>query len=191
MNDHTAVTRTMQPDLRPAQLRDIDAIVAIWHDGWRDAHLGHVPAELLAERRVHDLRARVPVRLPTTTVAVVGSQVAGFVVTHRDEIEQLYVDAAFRGRAVATALLDHGESVVARESRRAWLAVVAGNARARRFYQRRGWHDAGPFAYHAWGPDGTTLAVPCRRYEKQVVPPGPPRTTERTAPRRPAPTPSS
>src|SRR5688572_3448823 len=178
MNDHTTVTQPAPPELRPAHRHDVDAIVAIWHAGWRDAHLGHVPAALLAERGVRDLRARVPVRLPTTTVALVGSQVAGFVVTHGDEIEQLYVDAAFRGSAVATALLDHGESVVARESPRAWLAVVAGNARARRFYERRGWHDAGPFAYPAWGPDGTTLAVPCRRYEKQVLPPGPPRTTE-------------
>ena len=38
--------------------------------------------------------------------------------------------------------------------RQVWLAVVAGNARARRFYERSGWTDEGPFAYLADGPDG-------------------------------------
>jgi hypothetical protein len=49
----------------------------------------------------------------------------------------------------------------------AWLAVVPGNARARRFYERRGWADDGPFDYLA--PGG--IAVPCRRYVKRVARP--------------------
>lgn len=169
MKTEMPVTRDLNADLRPATDEDVDAIVDIWHTGWRDAHLGHVPAALQGGRTVHDLRTRVPVRLPTTTVAVVGARVVGFVVTHRDEVEQLYVHADHRGTDVATALLDRGERDIARRSPRAWLAVVAGNARARRFYERRSWRDAGPFDYHAWSPEGTTFAVPCRLYEKQVA----------------------
>jgi hypothetical protein len=45
-----------------------------------------------------------------------------------------------------------------------WLAVVAGNARARRFYERNGWRDAGAIDYAA-EIRGGTLPVPCRRYE--------------------------
>jgi hypothetical protein len=49
-----------------------------------------------------------------------------------------------------------------------WLAVVAGNARARAFYERTGWHDEGPFDYAAATDDGP-IAVPCRRYTKAAV----------------------
>ena len=50
---------------------------------------------------------------------------------------------------------------------RAWLAVAAGNARARRFYERSGWRDAGAFDYAAEIAGGT-IAVPCRRYERRL-----------------------
>ena len=49
---------------------------------------------------------------------------------------------------------------------RSWLAVVAGNARARA-YERAGWRDEGPFDYAA-GAEGGTIAVPCHRYTKDV-----------------------
>jgi hypothetical protein len=42
-----------------------------------------------------------------------------------------------------------------------------GNARARRFYQRQGWTDAGPLAYPA-EVSGGTVSVLCRRYEKRL-----------------------
>jgi hypothetical protein len=45
----------------------------------------------------------------------------------------------------------------------AWLAVVTGNARARRFYERSGWADDGELDYVADG-----VAVPCRRYVKRL-----------------------
>jgi hypothetical protein len=51
----------------------------------------------------------------------------------------------------------------------AWLAVVAGNARARRFYAREGWHDAGPFEYVAQ-VDGGGIPLACHRYERRVRP---------------------
>ena len=50
----------------------------------------------------------------------------------------------------------------------AWLAVVAGNARARRFYEKSGWHDAGGFDYPA-EIKGGTIPVPSRRYEKGLT----------------------
>ncbi len=68
---------------------------------------------------------------------------------HDDEVEQVYVDASARGSGTAATLLDRGEEIVAATYDRAWLAVVAGNVRARRFYERRGWVDAGPFDYSA------------------------------------------
>jgi GNAT superfamily N-acetyltransferase len=159
-----------EPVLRPARVGDIEAIAVLWYHGWREAHLGHVPDALLAHRTPDTFRARAQVNLRLTTVATVGGVVAGIVVVRDDEVEQMYVDSRFRGSGVATALLAHGESIVAQRYVTAWLAVVDGNARARRFYERCGWHDTRPFDEPAWTPDGTTIPVPTRRYEKRVDP---------------------
>ncbi len=153
--------------LRPAAAGDIADLAALWYDGWLDGHLGHVPDALYAHRRPADFLARVPARLATTTVAVDARVPVGFVTVVDDEVEQLYVAPGARGGDVATALLDHGEALVSRRSGTAWLAVVAGNARARRFYARRGWRDAGPFDHRA-DIAGGTMVVPSRRYDKTV-----------------------
>ena len=63
------------------------------------------------------------------------------------EVEQVYVAAGHRGSGVARLLLAEAERLVAAGGHpRAWLAVVAGNERARRFYAREGWTDEGPFS---------------------------------------------
>jgi ribosomal protein S18 acetylase RimI-like enzyme len=156
------------PYLRPATAADAEAIASLWHRGWPDGHLGNVPEELVRLRTPEDFRRRVPSRLPFTTVALLGERLAGFVMTHGDEIEQVYVAAEARGHGVADALMGHAErEIAARGHGVAWLAVVAGNTRARRFYERCGWRDAGGFDYAA-DVEGGTLPVPCRRYEKEV-----------------------
>jgi len=153
--------------LRPATSDDVEAIATVWHRGWRDGHLGHVPDALLPHREIVHFRERVPPRIPTTTVATIGSAIVGFVTVHDDEAEQVYVAASARGGGVANALLRHAEEVIAQRFDTAWLAVVDGNARARRFYERNGWRDAGGFEYGAEIRGGTVL-VPSRRYEKRV-----------------------
>ena len=173
MNDATTVTPTTPrttagATLRPATPDDVDAVAELWADGWLDGHLGHVPDALCEHRRPADFLARVPARLGTTTVAVDGRTVVGFVTVAGDEVEQLYVAATARGGDVAAALLDHGEWTIGARHDVAWLAVVAGNARARRFYVRRGWRDAGLFAHRA-DIAGGTIAVPSHRYDKTVV----------------------
>lgn len=153
--------------LRPATLADHDAIAVIWHEGWRDGHLGHVPAELMAHRGLAQFCRRVESRLPATIVAELDGVVVGFVIVDRDEVEQVYVAASARGTPVASMLLAAGERVVGAEYADAWLAVVAGNARARRFYEREGWLDDGPIDYVAETLDGT-FVVPSRRYLERV-----------------------
>ena len=155
------------PALRSATSDDIDALTAIWHSGWRDGHIGHVPDALLAHRRPEDFLRRVPPRLPKTTVATIAGEVVGFVTVIEDEVEQIYVATTARGSGVADALMRHAEETIARRFDTAWLSVVVGNARARRFYERSGWRDAGAIDYRAEIAGGT-LPVPCRRYEKPV-----------------------
>jgi ribosomal protein S18 acetylase RimI-like enzyme len=153
--------------LRPATLDDVETIATLWYDGWRDGHLGHVPEALHPHRTLPGFRRRVPSRVPLTTVAIVEGRIAGFVTVHDDEVEQVYVARAARGGGVAPALLQHAEQVIAGRYDVAWLAVAEGNARARRFYERSGWRDAGGFEYAAEIVNGT-LSVPCRRYEKRL-----------------------
>jgi GNAT superfamily N-acetyltransferase len=75
-----------------------------------------------------------------------------------------------RGLGVAGILLADAEQRVALAGySEAWLAVVTGNARARRFYERSGWSDEGAFDYQAKTETGT-VAVPCQRYTKAVSP---------------------
>lgn len=163
----------MKPDpgsleLRPARPDDAGAVADIWFHGWGDGHRGNVPDALVEARPRDSFDVRAAQRVEDTVVAVVNGQVAGFVMVAGDEVEQVYVGAAHRGTAVAPALLSAAEDrVAAGGHRRAWLAVVAGNARARRFYARQGWHDEGLFDHHAPGRDGPVL-VPAHRYVKDL-----------------------
>ncbi|GAA0943568.1 GNAT family N-acetyltransferase [Pseudonocardia zijingensis] len=154
--------------LRPARPEDAPAIADIWRRGWRDAHLGNVPDELVAARTDVSFDVRAAERTADTVVATVGGAVAGFVMVVGDEVEQVYVAAGHRGSGVAAALLAEAERLVrAGGHERAWLAVVGGNTRARRFYERGGWVDEGPFDHAAEGPAGP-IRIPAHRYVKHV-----------------------
>lgn len=154
--------------LRKGTQDDAGEIAEIWHLGWRDGHLGVVPRELVEARTEQSFRERAVRRAGEMTVAVIDGALAGFVLVVGDEVEQVYVSASHRGRGVADALIQEGERQVrANGHSRAWLAVVAGNARARAFYERRGWRNEGPFEYAAAGDTGT-IGVPSLRYVKQL-----------------------
>jgi GNAT superfamily N-acetyltransferase len=155
--------------LRPARPDDAGAIAAIWYQGWCEGHLGHVPDQLLAVRTRESFAVRAAQRVADTVVAVVDAGVAGFVMVVADEVEQVYVSDRHRGSGVANVLLAEAERLVAANGHEhAWLAVVAGNVRARRFYERNGWSDMGPFLYAARSAEGP-IAVPCHRYEKRSL----------------------
>ena len=150
--------------LRPAA--DDDTIAEIWHVGWVDGHCGFVPARLLAHRTESSFRSRACDRIENCTVAVSTGSLVGFAMMVDDELEQLYVDRRARGTGAADAMIAAAELQIARVDDVAWLAVVAGNARARRFYERTGW-DAGPIDYRAVTAEGA-FAVPAHRYQKRL-----------------------
>jgi ribosomal protein S18 acetylase RimI-like enzyme len=154
--------------LRKALPEDVPTIAEIWHLGWRDGHLGHVSPELIEVRHEDSFRTRAARRVNDTTVALVQGQIAGFVMVVDDEVEQLYVSALHRGEGVADMLMADAERRIKDAGySTAWLAVVAGNARARRFYERRGWSDRGLFEYAAAGDHGA-IPVPSHRYVKDL-----------------------
>lgn len=150
--------------LRPATPDDMPRIADLWHAGWHDAHPGHVPEELTVARTLAEFHQRAPHRVGDTTVAEVDGVLVGFVMVVGAEVEQVYVAAPYRGSGVAEVLLDESvRQVAAGGHAQAWLAVVVGNARARRFYERCGWSDDGALPYEVVS-GGRTLISPCRRY---------------------------
>jgi putative acetyltransferase len=159
--------------VRKATSNDIDAVALIWRIGWSDGHAGHVPPELVLHRNPEQFVSRAWERLESMWVAESHGQTRGFVVVKDDEVEQIYVDRTARGTGMAAMLLHKAEAEIRNAGhRRAWLAVVAGNERARSFYSRSGWRDAGPISYLAQTEAGP-LAVPSHRYEIDLTDPAP------------------
>ena len=159
-----------RPVVRPGTPDDAAAVAAIWRDGWRDGHLGLVPDALVAVRTDESFSTRAAQRVDDTTVAVVDTEVAGFVMVDDDEVEQVYVSSRHRGKGVADVLLAEAERQVRASGHERCLA-------RRRRRQRdvrgpstsgHGWRDEGPFDYAAQSKTGSTVAVPCRRYVKPL-----------------------
>ena len=154
--------------LRPAVPDDMATVAEIWHRSWHLAHAGHVPDGLTAARTLDAFHERTPARVADTTVAELDGTVVGFTMVDGDEVEQVFVDPAHHGRGVAAPLLAAAEQRVADGGYDvAWLAVVAGNARARRFYEKHGWADEGDLPYEVTA-GGERFVSPCRRYVKRV-----------------------
>ena len=150
--------------LRPATRADVEPVARIWREGWRDGHLGHVPAALVEVRTPESFAQRADDRVADTTVAVVDGDIAGFTMVTGDEVEQVYVSRSHRGSGIAAQLLDDARRTIGDAGHPvAWLAVATGNERARRFYERCGWTDEGEFDYAAATDTGST-PVPCHRY---------------------------
>jgi GNAT superfamily N-acetyltransferase len=172
MSTHAHETTSGEPYfVRKATSDDLDAVVRIWHIGWADGHVGHVPPELVRYRKEEQFVSRARERLECMWVAESNGRVVGFVVVKGDEVEQIYVDRTGRGTGVAATLLRRAEAEIRRAGhRRAWLAVVAGNQRARSFYSRLGWRDSGPMSYMAETEAGP-FAVPTHRYEIDLTDP--------------------
>ncbi|MCW2735513.1 GNAT family N-acetyltransferase [Nocardioides sp.] len=155
--------------IRPATAADMAAVADLWHEGWHAGHAGHVPDGLTAARTLVAFHERTPARVADTSVAVSdGGALLGFVMVVGDEVEQVFVGPAARGTGLAAELLTEAERQVAAGGHdEAWLAVVAGNARARRFYEKSGWSDGGDLPYEVTA-GGQRFVSPCRRYVKRV-----------------------
>lgn len=155
--------------IRPAVATDMAAVADLWHEGWHDGHAGRVPDGLTELRTLAAFHERTPARVADTTVAVSDAgDLLGFVMVVGDEVEQVFVARAGRGSGLAADLLSAAEQQVgAGGHESAWLAVVAGNARARRFYEKQGWVDEGDLPYEVTA-GVQTFTSPCRKYVKDV-----------------------
>jgi GNAT superfamily N-acetyltransferase len=159
------------PVLRPATEDDVDAVAALFHQGWHDVHPGRVPDGLTQRRTPQAFHDRVAERVAETTdttVTEVDGVLAGFIMVSDDEAEQVYVERSFRGTTVGTLLLTEAERQIAAAGHDvAFLVVVRGNDRAQSFYVRQGWVDEGDIDYPVTAL-GEHYLSPCRKFTKRV-----------------------
>ncbi|MCL9663663.1 GNAT family N-acetyltransferase [Curtobacterium albidum] len=147
--------------VRPADVRDADAIAAVHVQAWREAYAHLLPAEFLAALDV-DARAarwRGIVAEPDVDVlvATVDDTVAGWASAGpgrgerpRDrELEGIYVLAEHHGSGAGQALLDAAIGAAP-----AFLWVADGNPRAEAFYRRNGFERDGTVKHEPIGPHG-------------------------------------
>lgn len=150
---------------RTAKQEDCAAIAAMWHSGWHVGHAEHVPEDLVAVRTRAEFEQRTNTHLGRTTVAEVAGALAGFYMLKEDEVYQFYIGDDFRGTDAAAIQMDHVEAALT--GHLAWLACAVGNARAARFYEKRGWVRQGTFLYTVETTDGP-MQVDEWRYQKDL-----------------------
>jgi GNAT superfamily N-acetyltransferase len=140
--------------LRPAEPEDALDVARVhvrsWQAGYRgllpDAYLDGLRAEERAERYRFDSDN---MREPATVVAIEDGMICGFVTTapardsdipEHGEVFALYVDPEWWGRGFGVALMSAARTrLVDAGFRNAVLWLLAGNARADRFYRIDGW----------------------------------------------------
>jgi GNAT superfamily N-acetyltransferase len=144
--------------IRPAVPEDAMAVARVHVRSWQAAYRGLLPDTYLDALRPEERAAKydfthVDVQMPYTLVGEIDGEIAGFATTMpaRDaemkgygELCALYLDAAYWGRGLGSAL--HGavcEHLLGRGFERALLWVLAGNRRAERFYEAKGWRADG------------------------------------------------
>jgi len=148
--------------VRSPEISDAEQIARTKNDSWRDGYRGLLPDSILdglndgrsTTQWAQWLRdgyenAGLPAEIRVTTNGareVVGVSAFGAYRdlpndAHRGELWVLYVAPSHWGRGYGYALLRDAEHALATTGRRDLaLWVLEGNDRARRFYEREGWH---------------------------------------------------
>jgi GNAT superfamily N-acetyltransferase len=140
--------------LRTAQPADAAAVATVHVRSWQLAYRGLLPDEYLEGLRPEDRAKRYTFgelnpQQPETIVAVERRAICGFATTGpcgdqdrrgTGEVLALYVDPDWWDRGIGRALIQEARARLTRQGfQEAGLWVLAGNARAERFYRIDGW----------------------------------------------------
>lgn len=157
------------PTFRALAAADVAAAAALWHAGWHDAHATVAPPQIFAERTPETFRDKLEAIHGHGRGAFFGEALAGFHVVEGEELDQFYVDAAWRGRGVALALIADAERTLAAAGvREAFLMCAVGNERARRFYGKAGWREGPVVEGTMWSLAVGVVPIPCHRFTKRL-----------------------
>ncbi len=154
--------------LRPATSDDVPILARIWFEGWHDAHHDILPESLRQHRTEARFAERLSHALNDLRVLVRDGEVLGFTYLRHNEVYQLYLGREARGSGAAAALMDDAEAQLsARGFDHLILDCAIGNGRAERFYEKRGWINAGPLPVEIETDDGA-IPLTVLRFEKRV-----------------------
>lgn len=161
----------MQIQCRPMTADDIDAVAEVHVRGWQAAYRGLMPQDFLdgMDPAMQAARRRERGLDGGQVVAEADGRLVGWAAVgpYRDddgdapgpgcgELYAIYVLPAVLGLGAGRELMAYGQGELRRRGLLpALLWVVAANARARRFYDRAGWHADG--ATHDYTVAGATL----------------------------------
>lgn len=155
-------------ELRRAGPDDARAIATVHVRSWKSAFPGLLPQDYLDALEPEDRLSQwqealaSPGRWPVVLVAEEHARVVGFVAVapSRDpdadpnlvgEVQTIYLGPEAWGEGRGSMLLEAGLSELAGAGfQRATLWVLHSNARARHFYERRGWSADGATKEHDW-----------------------------------------
>jgi GNAT superfamily N-acetyltransferase len=109
-----------------------DALIPMWRESFEEG-VGIVDWHPIEEQRQFFLTEVLPHN--AVRVAVIGSEVVGFIAANRESVSQLYVRRGFQRAGLGTRLLDWAK---ARSDGTLWLYTFTRNDRACAFYERSG-----------------------------------------------------
>jgi GNAT superfamily N-acetyltransferase len=154
--------------VRPATAADTDAM-ARCHAASADAAYAHIVERDpgLTERRLRAWR-EVLAGKHRAHLAEADGNVVGVLNVSDDELQVIYVHPDWWGTGVGQRLLDQAHSLLAETCDTAVLTVLAGNARARRFYERNGWLLVSELVEPHFGGVPTAVCRYRRRFAEEV-----------------------
>lgn len=128
-------------DYRPEQAQ---AVVALWRASFEHG-MGIVDHHPISEQMAYFLSEVVA----TNRVRVVleGEAIVAFMASTPESIAQLFVRVADLGRGIGSKLMERAK---AESNGGLWLYTFARNTRARRFYERHGFVEAGRESENMW-----------------------------------------
>nr|WP_306666286.1 GNAT family N-acetyltransferase [Bradyrhizobium campsiandrae] len=157
---HTTLLRRQlenDPMIRRAYVSDIPQVAALYHAVWHETHAPFMPRAEIIRRSTEFFMERMTALLQSTLVTELNEEIVAFSAWRGHILGQLYVAMPHRGTQAASRLLTASEIEMAKEGvTESELHCLVGNERARRFYERMGWHNKEKITEPVAGEHGQT-----------------------------------
>lgn len=133
-------------EIHPAKQSEVDRLIEIARATYLGTMAAIVPPAALKAFQEGDEAGRfIRACWQNFDVAIIESEVAGFLFVHENKIESLHIHPDHARKGIGAALLSHGEKKIASSHHHADLDVLEGNDNAHAFYIAHGWHDVHRF----------------------------------------------
>ncbi|MBR0711926.1 GNAT family N-acetyltransferase [Bradyrhizobium liaoningense] len=141
--------------IRRAHASDISRVAALYHAVWHETQAPFMPHAEIIRRSMEFFMERMTALLHSTLVTELNEEVVALSAWRGQLLGQLFVAMPHRGTRVASSLLTASEIEMAKGGiAEAELHCVVGNERARRFYERMGWHHKAKIMEQVAGEQG-------------------------------------